>query len=549
MLFKLHFFLTVAGSNALLLLLGVYLGEYTDASPGQLGIVYMIMPLIGVIFKPLICSIADRHQNHREAIIFCQLLVALSFLPFVIVPYLGADFYKAHARFCWYSLVTCNIIGDIAYSGVVSLGDSLAANYAKRVNTNFGTYRVWGSISWMVFGLVGGQLNEASFLPKYVAAFMILVLFSALDAFVCFLWPGEYFVMVMTDKRDHDEKQAELSWWSMQKRSLLARELVWAHSKDQFCWLITCGFWSPSKRNIDTGFRAEPKEGSRPDDAPISKRVQLQTLLLVVRRDPRVILYYIVLVGGGASLVATSFFLLFLADRCNTQKSCNFSQLAGYMQFAMGLVDPLVFLCIEPLLKSIGRLNVLTLAFALGFSKFLFYATIWAQVDPRWALVSELVDGVLFVVYLVMQVELSHLFAGQVRHLIPELIERGVIDANDEKGREKLKLALPATMLALLASAREGLGKGLGALAYGIIVDAYSYNTLWIAIAVGTFCFAAALQAAAMFQRCLGLRMGLEHLDSSETDKVKPSSSDLGQNGNKIEKEATSVRSRFNSQV
>lgn len=540
MLYKLHYFFLAAGANALFILLGVYMAEYTEASAAQIGLLYMAMPFVGVIFRPIICSYADRKQAHRQVLIACQLLIALGFAPYVIIPYLGPAFYRARPALTWYLLVAFNIVGDIAFGGAVSIGDSLSKNYATRIGTEFGAYRFWGTVSWIIFGLVTGQLNEAPFLPKYVAAYMTLVLVSVLDALVCFMWPKEYFVMVTTEMVEEERKVhlkqlersgAKESWLDGQMRSLMPRDRVWAHAKGQLWSLVPLGSLGRARTtpanatNDSAGTSGKNKlaqsiVGRQQTSSPISERAQVRTLFLLMRRDSRIILYLVMFVGAGAMMMPVSFFFMSLSSRCQTQHNCNFSQLAGYLQIAMAVVEPILFVYIETITKAIGRLNILTVAFGLASAKYLFYATIWPAVDPHWSLLSELCNGVLFVVFLTVQVEIGYLFATEVENLIPDLIKRNVISADDETSRERLKLALPATMMSLTSGAYDGLGKGFAALAYGVIIDIYSYETLWIIVTVLALCGVLGLQMAAIFERCFHLEFGPKRPDDLRKQEV-----------------------------
>jgi len=78
------------------------------------------------------------------------------------------------------------------------------------------------------------------------------------------------------------------------------------------------------------------------------------------------------------------------------------------------------------------------------------------------------------------------MFANQSRLFIPELRKLGFL--SDEKSSSKatieaeersIKMALRATIQALLGGFMDGLGQGTGALICGIFVELYSYISLW----------------------------------------------------------------------
>jgi MFS family permease len=529
MIFKLHYFCLTAGTNALGILLGVYIGAYTDATPSEIGLLYMLMPFVGMTFRPIICSYADRKRAHRKYIMICLLVSALSYFPFVLIPFLGPEVHEQNPRFCWYFLVSFKVLGDIAFGGVVSIGDSLAINYAKRIGTEFSVYRVWGTVSWMFFGLVVGQLNEIWFLPKYVAGFMILVAASLVNMFVVYLWPSEYFVMVTPGamQRENEERQQQCpvdgKSSSSMTRSLMPKEVVWAHAKSQLRRLVTCSCCSARKdvgNDLYESYLEQIKQArtrqqvaadpSADKETAIDKRTQLRTLALLLRRDPRIVPYLFLFVATGAAIVPISFFFMSLSDICHTDNRCNFSQLGGYLQVTMAIAETFLIIYIKRIIAAIGRLNTLSVAFGLTAIKYIFYGTLWPGVDPHYALLTELSHGVIWGIFLTLSVEVAHLFATEVEHIIPELMERGVIQADDETSREKLKLSLSATMQALIASASDGLGRGVGALVYGLIIDRFSFHTLWLIIGAGTLIVFLVLQLTNLADHCLKLELGLD---------------------------------------
>lgn len=556
MIFKLHYWFLAAGANAFGLLLGVYIQEYTDANAIEIGALYMLMPFTGLIFRPIICSKADREQNHQKCLIVCLFIVATSYAPFVVIPLLGPGVYREYPRICWYILITLKIVGDIAFGGVVSIGDALAINYARRLGTQFSVYRVWGTISWMVFGLIIGQVNEVPFLPKYVPGFMILIASSLMDMAVVWLWPKEYFKMISEGEGEENGEPKQIEGEEKKKsenvfvRSLMPKEVVWAHMKRKIVCLLTCtrfdgkAFEMTPKRptmsekefkrltirreidNFDNisihsmaslrsmqksnlakmlknpGSNLEiavgPKlhqiaaqkekekasNGKEKDDTTtsINKMTQLRILLLLIRRDPRIVLYLFYFVGAGFTASPIGFLFMSLSERCHAESTCDFSLLGGLLQVSMALYETVIFLIIRKLQEKIGRLNTGALAFFLYSIKMVFYATIWTEVDPYWSLLFEGLRGAAWGIYLTLMVELGYKFANEVQYIIPELIERRIID--DDSDSEHLKLALSSTMQSLVASAMDGVGRGFASLIFGLILHYNSdYIFLWRMIA------------------------------------------------------------------
>lgn len=546
MIFKLHYWFLASGLNAVGILLGVFIENYTDASPSEIGLLYMLMPFTGIIFRPIICSLADREQAHQKYLIRCQFVTAVSYFPFVLVPFLGPQFYKLHPRLCWYTLVSLKVIGDIALGGTISIGDSLAINYSKRLGVDFSVYRVWGTISWMVFGMVIGQINEVWFLPKYVPGFLILISASLLDLFCVWLWPKEYFEMVSSSDVSAKAKEADKrGGGSAMMKSLMPREVVWAHAKGQLRSLATCSCLCPRSVNatkMETSGKALgelPKisvelaaserrstgggaiGGKSPSGAAaLDRRTQIRILLLLLRRDLRIVPYLLMFVCAGFSIIPISFFFMSLSQICHQQLTCDFSQLGGFLQVSMAIAETILFIYIKRIIAKLGRLNTVAISFLLTALKYTFYATLWNQVDPHFALISELPHGVVFGIYLTLMVEMGHLFASEVEHIIPELQDRGLIGPEVDCG--KLKLSLAATMQSLIASANDGIGRGVGALIFGLILDKYSYQTLWWIIGIGAALVLVIVESVNLLDYLFKFRLGLDvaAAEAKATDRV-----------------------------
>lgn len=498
MLFKFHYALIGAGYAALSLLLGVYIREYTDASAFEIGLLLMLMPISGIFFRPIICSVADRAQSYQKYMMILLAIVTLSYSPFIIIPFLGPEVYVKHARICWYILLVVKVLGDIAFGGLGSIGDALAINYAERVGTDFMVYRLWGTLSWMMFGLIIGQVNEVSFLPKYVPAFMILCLSFLLDFIVVWLWPIEYFQMVPVNR---DKKKGE----DERNRPLMPREVVLAQMKRKLLNLITFSKNQKSKlaqpvgkvhcnvqhsttssvviiaNNLNEGINTT---GSIANES-IDRKTQSKILMTLLRKDLRIVPYLMLFVCIGASFAPINYFFISLSNICDQEKTCDFSQLAGLLQFCMSSAETVVFIYIKRVSDKFGRLNVCAFAMLLFCLKYSFYATVWRSVNPYYCLLVELIHGVCFGIYMVTSVDMGHLFSNEVEFILPGLIEKRIIESNPERN-EKLKMSLAATMQSLIHSAHDGIGQGVGSLLYGLLLEHYTYETLWLIIAYGT---------------------------------------------------------------
>lgn len=546
MIYKLHYWFFASGANVFSILIGVFIETYTDASPSELGTLLMVIPFLGIIFRPIICSVADRKQAHRKYLITCLLVSGISYAPFVIIPFLGESVYRQHARTCWYIFMVLKVIGDVAFGGVASIGDSLAINYAKRIGTNFTVYRVWGTISWMFFGIVIGQVNEVQCLPKYVPGFMILIVASLLNCFFIWLWPKEYFEMSSTlkaapveadgtnspaaaaaaaadDEKDRTKaatKQTDKKENAFTK-SLMPKEVVWAQAKQKLKRVFCCGLATNSSGPAANGdivvdkvelakrSRVREIEKLKEESREINKMTQVKILFVLLRRDPRILFYLLLFVVSGVTVSTMSFFYISLSAICHSpQEPCDFSQLAGFLQVSMAWLETLVFVWIARAMAKIGRVNMAALAILCAALKYTFYGTIWSQVSPYYSLIAESSHGIMFGIYLTLMVETGHLFSSEVQYIIPELLERGIISV--ETDTTKLKYSLAATMQAIISSSFDGFGKGLGAMTFGVLLEAISFEELWLLIGIGCFVVFAIILGLNLIGTLLNLRLGLD---------------------------------------
>lgn len=567
MLFKLHYWLITSGCCSLNILMGVFMKTYTDASAWEVGMLFMMMPFVSFIAKPMICSMADRHQAHRRYMMICLTGIAIGYAPFIVIPMIGPRLYQDHARVCWYVLVALKVVSDGAFVSAWTLGDSLAINYAKRTGYEFSVFRVWGTISWMVFGVIIGLINEVSFLPKYVPAFMILIISSLLNMFIIWLWPSEYFRIVIISKEETDARSKKPS-------PLMPKEKVWAIMKWKLmsafgwccCWSIqeslndiNANIGEKSNQNNEVNEKINTKEtnlqiavkltldkrenhqlemtsnnekdktinnmicfeelneklevenlnnkktdieqlenpalkmtpstkqqqqlpldpGPETDtDEPISKRVQFRILCLLVMRRPSLIGYIMMFICCGFASSAINFLFLDLENICNTQGTCEFSKIAGGVQFSMAFFETFLFIYIKKIKQWFTYSDMIPLIFLFNTIKWMFYGLFWRNVNPHFSVIVESLHGLSFGLYLTLVIEIAHIFSSQVVEVLPELYKRNYVPSNVDQ--EKLKLSLVATMQAIMSNANDGLGRGVGALIMGILLEIYSFDTVWL---------------------------------------------------------------------
>lgn len=536
MIFKLHYVFATSGFCALTILLGVFMETYTDASSLEVGFLLMVMPFANIIFRPIICSKADRTQAHQKVIVICLFIVVVSYSPFLIIPILGPDIYEVYPRTCFYVLGGCKIIGDIAFGGSYSIGDALAINYTERIGAKYGAYRIWGSLSWMSFGLLIGQINEVPFLPKYVPGFIILLTSSLLDMILIWLWPPEYFMMVPKSKIDR--KKAQDAGQKQKAKPLMSKRVVLAHMKNKLLSVLSRSSEKTSTSHLPppiivnalsmTQKPTQQQVALPVQDENNQKAVETQTgprtidmgtqataLGLLLSKDLRIMLYLLYFVAVGSGMSTISFFFIGLSNVCHQEGTCDFSQLAGMLQLTMSCMETVLFFHVKKIENKIGRLNLC--AFSLFFLalKYTLYVSIWFDINPYWAVLIESIHGISFGICLTMMVEMGHQFANEVEFILPELIDRGVVKEGQEADR--LKLSLSATMQALVSGASDGIGRGFGALTWGYILGQHSFRALLTIAGIYMIICLIIIVCVIIFNKMFKPKLGFAILDENAT--------------------------------
>lgn len=115
----------------------------------QVGVIYALLPLATIIAPFIGGQIADRYFSSEKFIAFLQLtggalLVLISFI-------------TEYSTMMWLMLIYC-----ILYAPTLALTNSIAFINLKKSDKEFGYIRVWGTIGWIVAGLLlGGWRNLA----------------------------------------------------------------------------------------------------------------------------------------------------------------------------------------------------------------------------------------------------------------------------------------------------------------------------------------------------------------------------------------------------
>lgn len=160
--------------------LSVYLKETLGFTGLQFGVIYSLLPLATIIAPFISGQIADRYFASQKVVGFLQLTggALLVFISSV----------TDYRTMMWLMLFYC-----LLYAPTLALTNSIAFINLKDPEKDFGIIRVWGTIGWIVAGLVlmGWRFTSKSFEPIAFAGdtFLLAGIFSIIMAIQSFTLP------------------------------------------------------------------------------------------------------------------------------------------------------------------------------------------------------------------------------------------------------------------------------------------------------------------------------------------------------------------------
>lgn len=467
MIFYLHFILLTGGLSGCGVLLGVYFKTYSQVSDGEIGILLMLYPLMSTIIRPGFCALADRHQAHKAYLIGSLIVMIIGFLPFAILPFFET-YCAEYRRLNFYLLAVTSLVGNGSLGVAWSLGEALAVNKSARTGVPFSRMRLMGTLSWGVYGLAIGQINEAPGWPKYVPTFIVMELSVALEALLVWLWHDSEFKMVDAVMAGADAPTV-------------------LHRTDSALHQVLSRQASLSIVSIDKHTSKKQQQQHAP--AEESRNPQFELFKMIARTDVRLIKYLLLFGLFGFLISPINFVFMNLERLCENGAQCNFSQLAGLTLMSQALCESVGFFFMPYILKRVSKQLAYAIALLVMIMRYFFYSTSAfndAHVTPYWSLLAEWGHGLSYSIYCSMIADLAFMFANQSRYFFSELRAKGYMCAGDDLSErrrlaeeESVKLALRATMQATLSVAGDGLGSGFGVLAAGFLVELFSFVTLW----------------------------------------------------------------------
>lgn len=503
----------MTGYASVSLLLGRYMKLYADATEFDLGLVFLIHPL-AMFLRPVVCARADRYQNHKKLLKMSLLLNSVSYIPLVVLPFL---MYREEfigiltPRVCFWIFVISHIFGSLAFCGVRSLGDSLAVNYAKRIGSSFSAYRKWGSISFGTAGFLLGYINQNWIVPDYVPSIFANVVSLFLLMVLVQHSSDDYFLMVV------DSDCIEPSHMNQHQANVEA-ELSANAAKAKLGYIITPPLGTDLKHPNRRGLPEIQPRDRYSDSEGNHKRVtisqQVRILRVLVEYDIRIPLFLSLLFLGGLVGYAPPNFVYTYMGQVSDEKGIDAAYLSGLTMICYCVVETLFYEIINALKNRLSHSIRLQITLASLSFHYLFYAFALKHLSPYFFLV-ECLHGVEYSISLSSGVELGYQFANEVTYILPELVRRGIISENDDP--EMVRKSLLATMNSIFTLTYEGFGTILGTFIYGMIIDAYSFETAWLLIAILSTAGFFLVAILIMMGRCLRIQPKIVDLQQQTT--------------------------------
>lgn len=164
---------------ALFVIYGVHLPflpvwlDWRGLSPSEIAAITSAPFFLRLAVTPAAALVADRSDSHRGIVV----MSSWACIAFAILMGLADGF--------WPIFVTA-VAFHIASSTIMPLTETLAVRGVKAANLDYGRMRLWGSLSFIAIGMIGGALMDRFGPPAVV---WLLILGSAATAWAAHLLP------------------------------------------------------------------------------------------------------------------------------------------------------------------------------------------------------------------------------------------------------------------------------------------------------------------------------------------------------------------------
>lgn len=147
--------------------------ESRGLGPVEIGLLYAIGRFTRILTNPLIAHVVDRRGDRRKPMVLLSLGATVAFAAYELCSEM------------WQFALVAVVVGAM-WGTINPLGDSLALVNARQGRLNYGRVRLWGSISFILATLAGGQILDVW--PESAVFWSLLATFAVVTV-VCLITP------------------------------------------------------------------------------------------------------------------------------------------------------------------------------------------------------------------------------------------------------------------------------------------------------------------------------------------------------------------------
>lgn len=147
--------------------------ESRGLGPVEIGLLYAIGRFTRILTNPLIAHVVDRRGDRRKPMVLLSLGATVAFAAYELCSEM------------WQFALVAAVVGAM-WGTINPLGDSLALVNARQGRLNYGRVRLWGSISFILATLAGGQILDVW--PESAIFWSLLATFAVVTV-VCLITP------------------------------------------------------------------------------------------------------------------------------------------------------------------------------------------------------------------------------------------------------------------------------------------------------------------------------------------------------------------------
>lgn len=510
---KAHCCLWFGSLSGILPFVFLFARDHLGMSATAVGALFSVLPFVAAIAKPLACSAADHNGKYSTGLLLSQVF-ALSGYGFMLsIP-------AAHSLLSndalWYIFCLLALVANTSMGIGISLTDYLVMHEVNHINqhggnTNYGNFRIWGTVGFGAFGILAGILNRnagGSFL--YLPGLIMFIVVEILD--IGCVYRFYHIPRLASSKGKPALSQDE----NFQISKSADGEFAITNGNSNAPEDIAA--YSPTTTNDIPRITRPPYlsrlYGNIKQTATSITTILMQILRLFYRYPSLLQHCFIIFCFGILTALHWSYFFWFLKDMRGDD-----SLLMGLCLFVNSFIGEIpIFLIAYMIIQRIGPVLSLCISLSAFGVRYLCYGYLIKKgTGVYWdVLLIETLQGLCFSLFYVCMTHVAQFYANKCEKMtafeLTETVENGhssnlsnsrppsvddVAEGEFESnisGQSKMNSLRPvvltpqcenkmikpsATMQGLTSGCYEGLGLGVGSLLGGFLIDQISVFSIW----------------------------------------------------------------------